>query len=510
MLFKGFVMTDFVVLENQKRGVELFGAARQLWYDKSPEVLLSGPYDCAKTFGALTKIHALMLKYPGAKCLIVRKSYKALLPSAYASYTDKILPYPPGHPDCPVEVFGGGTPQIITYPNGSTIRLGGLDVPEKVLSAEYDIVFVPQAEELILHEWEQVANRANGRAGNMPYAQVIGDANPGPPKHWILARNKQLREDGSPVLKIYWAKHTDNPTIYQRDYSYTPAPGEERRLVLDSSGNPVLTESGKQRMANLKALTGLRYKRGYLGLWVGAEGTVYDNYDEAVHVIDPFPIPRDWQRFCTVDFGYTHPFVCQWWAMDNDGRLYRYREMYHTRRTVNEHIHGVFKHEEFDNEPLYDGLGNPILTQTAKGILDYIKEDEMKPSQIVFVCDHDAEDRATMQRAGLTTLPARKSIREGIDATLERFKPAGDGKPRIFLMRGALVDEDEYLKQNYYPVTTEEEIGNYVWRERSGTEDRPKDELPVDKDNHGCDAMRYAVMHANRFNAARPQYMKYA
>jgi predicted transcriptional regulator len=38
-----------------------------------------------------------------------------------------------------------------------------------------------------------------------------------------------------------------------------------------------------------------------------------------------------------VDFGYTNPFVMQWWAEDPDGRLYLYREIYRTRRLVEDH-----------------------------------------------------------------------------------------------------------------------------------------------------------------------------
>ena len=485
---------QYVILHDQpdNRGVELYGAARQLWHTRAHEVVLSGPYDCAKTFGALTKLHALMLKYPGAKALMVRKSYKSLIPSAYDSYINKILPFPPGHADCPVDVFGGGTPQVVTYPNGSTLRLGGLDVPEKVLSAEYDFVFIPQVEELTLHEWEQVANRANGRAGNTPYPQVIGDANPGAPKHWILQRNRQTGSDGEPVLKILWAKHQDNPTIYARDFSYNPEHGEERRLLLDEHGEKVFAPGGERRIAVLEALTGLRYKRGYLGLWVGAEGVVYDNYDESMHVIKSFKLPPHWRRYIVVDFGFTHPFVAQWWAVDGDGRAYMYREMYHTKRTVEQHVMGVMVQEQDGSGQLMsDGLGNPIMNKVAKGMLDYIEEDGLSYTPTI-ICDHDAEDRATMRQLGLSTVPARKGIREGIDEVLQRLAVAGDGRPRLYFFRDALVEIDDDLKTNYKPINTLEEIGNYIWRDGSrGKEDSVKDDIPIDRDNHGMDCVRY-------------------
>src|SRR5690606_41109593 len=73
------------------------------------------------------------------------------------------------------------------------------------------------------------------------------------------------------------------------------------------------------------------------GVWDAAEGMVYSDYLDAVHVVDTFPIPDHWTRYLAVDFGYTNPFVALWWAEDPDGRLYLYRVIYHTRRTVDQH-----------------------------------------------------------------------------------------------------------------------------------------------------------------------------
>ena len=46
-----------------------------------------------------------------------------------------------------------------------------------------------------------------------------------------------------------------------------------------------------------------------------------------------FLYPRS-RRFITIDFGYNNPFVAQWWALSGDGVLYRYREIYVTKRLV--------------------------------------------------------------------------------------------------------------------------------------------------------------------------------
>ncbi len=73
------------------------------------------------------------------------------------------------------------------------------------------------------------------------------------------------------------------------------------------------------------------------GDWSTFDGQVFleftDNparYQERrfTHVIEPFEIPKDWRRYRSFDFGYSRPFSVGWWAVDYDGRLYRYRELY--------------------------------------------------------------------------------------------------------------------------------------------------------------------------------------
>jgi hypothetical protein len=138
-----------------------------------------------------------------------------------------------------------------------------------------------------------------------------------------------------------------------------------------------------------------------LGLWVQAEGVIYEGWDEQTHVIDAFPIPDDWRRFRVIDFGYTNPFVCQWWAVDNDDRMYCYRQIYHTKRTVKVHAQKINQLSVGEN-----------IEAT--------------------ICDHDAEDRATLEENGIRTQPADKAVSVGIQRVQERLKIQGDGKPRVF------------------------------------------------------------------------------
>ncbi|MBU2249146.1 MAG: terminase, partial [Gammaproteobacteria bacterium] len=81
----------------------------------------------------------------------------------------------------------------------------------------------------------------------------------------------------------------------------------------------------------------------------------------------------------------------------------------------------------------------------------------------------------------------------GIQAVKDRLAIAGDGKPRIFIMRGALVEEDESLAMARKPICTEQEVVAYAWPKT--TDGRPIKEQPVKVDDHGMDAMRYMVKY---------------
>src|SRR5262249_31549819 len=108
------------------------------------------------------------------------------------------------------------------------------------------------------------------------------------------------------------------------------------------------------------------------------------------------------------------------------------------------------------------------------------------------ICDHDAEDRATLERhLKWTTTAASKSISAGIQAVEARLRKAGDGRPRMFFMRGSLVESDLDLIDAAKPHCSEAEFDGYVWDLNNG---RRKGESPVDRDNHGMDCCRYRCL----------------
>ncbi len=422
------------LLESQQHSYEPRGKAAELMACTLPEVLMSGPAGTGKSRACLEKIHELAQRHAGARFLVVRKTRESLTEAALVTYEQWVLG--PGNPIA--EGPQRRNRQAYHYPNGSEVVVGGLDKASKIMSTEYDVIYVQEAIELSANDWESLSTRL--RNGVMPYQQLMADTNPDRPTHGLKLRCDAGR------CKMLDSRHADNPRLWDA------AKGE-------------WTIEGQRYMARLDNLTGPRRARLRDGRWVQAEGVIYDGWDAEIHLVDRFDIPKDWRRFRAIDFGFTNAFVCQWWAVDPDGRMYRYRELYRTKRLVEDHA-------------------------------AQIKALSVGESIEATVADHDAEDRATLARHGVPTVPAKKAVKEGLQAVSERLREAGDGRPRIYFLRDSLVEVDPGLAEAEKPLCTEQEIDVYVWAQAQ--DGKPAKEEPLKVNDHGMDAMRYAVMYVGR------------
>jgi phage terminase large subunit len=419
------------------RDFEIRGAVEQAWRCHDEEILVDGPRGTGKTTGLLLKLLYLMWKHPKCRILILRKTRAAMTESVLVTLESNILGL--GHPM--IGNVSRANRASYTYCNGSVLVVGGLDKVDRTKSTDYDLIVIFEATECTEDDLETLTGSL--RSTKVGFQQIVLDCNPKGDRHWIIQRAKKGKMTRFP------SRHEDNP------------------LLFDRKGNA--TEFGKSYLARLDRLSGHRRLRDRLGLWASAEGLVYE-FDAATHIVPRFDPPRDWTYYCSIDFGYTNPLVCQLWAVDHDGRMYLVHEVYYTKRTVQRHV--------------------PDLIEMCK------------PYRIIdWVADHDAEDRATLADNGIYTTRAKKDIRPGIDAVIERLKKAGDGRPRIFFMEGALAERDPDLDEEKKPTCTTDEFDSYSWP--VAKDGRPEKEVPVDVDNHGMDATRYAVMHINEMTRYR-------
>ena len=408
---------------------EPYGSSLDLFYDKNDELLICGPAGTGKSRGVLEKIHLCACKYPGMRALMIRKTRTSLTQSAQVTYEKFVVP------DNGSVKWRTGE-QEYRYANGSTVVVGGMDKSSKVLSSDYDLIYPQEATELTEDDWEILITRC--RNDVMPYNQVIGDCNPGKPKHWLNLRRKEG------VTTYYKSYHEDNPRLFDHlKQDWTP--------------------QGVAYLAKLNKLTGVRKKRLLKGIWAAAEGMIYeDEWNDDIHIINRFRIPLTWRRYWVVDFGFTNPFVWQAWALDEDDRAYRFAEIYQTK----------------------------LLVEDAAMLIKRWKRLEQEPFPVAIICDWDAEGRATLERhLGVDTVAADKNVLEGIEAVKVRLRDQGDGKPGMYFMRDSLIEIDWDLKDGGMPIQTEDEFEGYEW------DNKKTKEQPKKIDDHGMDDVRYLCKH---------------
>jgi len=393
--------------------------------DKSRTVLLSGPSGAGRSRACAEKVHAFLKKYPGATGLMVRKKRQAMTNSTVLFYERTVVGKDRSVKHVPSKFR-------FEYDNGSVLVYGGMfDEEQKEAlrsigqGGSLDIAWMEEANSFLEDDYNELLARMRGRAAG--WIQVLLSTNPDHPRHWIRQR---LILGGE--AKTYVAGPLDNPYL-PKDYIDT--------------------------LKQMTGVTGLRLRDGK---WVQAEGVVYPEWDDNIHMVDPFPIPPDWQRYVGIDFGFVNPFVVLWGALSPDDELYIYRQIYMTNRTVRAH---------------------------SETINDFTPTDPISFA----ICDHDAEDRATLEENGIYTLPANKEVEGGLNAVRDRLKIRGNGRAGLYVVRGGLVEVDPHLQEKTRPINLEDEFPAYVWAD-TGSGNKALKEVPLKLNDHALDALRYLCM----------------
>lgn len=423
-----------VVVERLGRGTprpewvpyEPLGAARELMRCRLPEVGLEGPADTGKSMGCLNKVYLANVNYARNRTAIVRKRRVDLTHSAMVSFEQKVMPAGAAR-------FHDGD-QEYKFPNGSVCVVGGLDDPGKVLSTEYDLVYVQEADQLTLEDWETLRTRVTGRWGAMPYAQIIADWNPTDPGHWLYQREKAGQ------LLVLAATHADNPTVTE------------------------------ERLDALRSLTGYRYRRLYLGERVAAEGMYFEEWDPTVHVVDPFPIPAHWTRWSATDYGFAAPFCHLAFAREPGTRtIYVHRELYAAGLHDHQQADLITKRIKEEREAVH---ADPKATLYALHVGD--------PSMFAKRSEHDLPSIASVyQGKGIDLQPASNNRKQGW-SVVRRTMTRVDGKPsrlRVFRTCPNLIRTLPAMVRD--PLDPEDLA----------------DEIKGKKtEDHACDALRYGLV----------------
>jgi phage terminase large subunit len=121
--------------------------------------------------------------------------------------------------------------------------------------------------------------------------------------------------------------------------------------------NDILMENDPAYVRRLENLPDAERKAFLLGDWDIFEGQYFAEWDYAKHTCEPFPIPKEWKVYRTMDYGLDC-FAMLWIACDDVGGVYVFREFAESDMTISA---AASKANELTDEVIYDTLAPPDL-----------------------------------------------------------------------------------------------------------------------------------------------------
>lgn len=275
------------------------GEVRQLfdWLDglskPPPTVLVEGPAGTGKTRAIAEWMYELCERFAHTRILVVR-TYRADLREGWQrTFEDMVLW--PGHPLLTQGGYGQGLHRSkYVFPNGSEIVLGHMEEPERWYSSEWDVVYWNEVKECRDEQvWVKLGRslRKGSRLTECPFRILIGDTNPGSPRHHLNQACKEGR-----VHRIV-TRHTDNPSLEP------------------------------EAIERLRNMTGVARRQLYLGEWCDAEGRIIDTFDDHKHLLPREKLPKMAFYIGGLDFGRTQALVMLGYP-EKDGPAYVVHEVY--------------------------------------------------------------------------------------------------------------------------------------------------------------------------------------
>ena len=238
-------------------------------------------------------------------------------------------------------------------------------------------------------------------------AKFFGSTNPDSPSHWLKKKYLDREEE----LSLYRMSFViDDNTFLDPDY-----------------------------ITSIKSeYTGVFYKRFILGLWVIAEGLVYQ-FDVDKHCTDE--IPEHGEYYLSIDYGTMNPFSCGLWCVNGD-RAVRIKEYYYSGRETS--IQKTDEEYADEVDKLTEGYS------ISRVVVD--------PSAASFI--------AVLKKRGYSVLKAKNDVIDGIRVTSRMLEK---GNIKIHSSCKDAINE----------------FGLYSWNDKAST-----DEV-IKENDHALDEIRY-------------------
>jgi len=237
---------------------------------------------------------------------------------------------------------------MITLANGSEIWIGGLgdhEQADKILGHEYATIYFNEVSQLsyiaVTTAYSRLAMRIDGCRNLFLY-----DCNPGSPLHWaykiFVLKKTFLTSEPLPKPELY-ASMLLNP-----EDNLDNLPEDYINNILDT-----LPEKQKARFKN--------------GLWVKAEGVIYEKFDETM-IIKAVDLPEHFDKFAGgQDFGLNITFVKIAWLGDTLYVIADHGAFNMTTQSFNEELAARGLFDCPDGASPEERMGLPVYCDPAGG-----------------------------------------------------------------------------------------------------------------------------------------------
>lgn len=439
----------------------------RFWNSTAPEVLYVGQYNSGKSFALCWKCVALSLAFERNRGILGRKTRESMEATTGDILLNEVL--------TPAQKAAWWQPSksAVIFPNGSILWLVGLDNPGRALSGNLGFAALDEAVQCTETQWDAVEKRV--RLFRIPFRQMFGTTNPDSPEHWLAKR-----------FRVHLGNHVQTIGGRVRRELINSQMGDNREFWADDYD------------LKLSDLSGAWRQRYVFNRWAGFEGQVFEAWDPVRHIIGhEHPAlaswrqwgwlpPPDWERYMALDYGWGDPFVAQWWTRSPDRHWFLYREIYHSKRLAEDHARQILDLEARELATLRDAAKRMGRERDLASWLNRL-------NVVARFSDHDRGEREAMHRHGVPTRAAVKDVLTGIQEVIKVLAADDQGQPWARIIRDARVELDRDLVRRKVPTCTAEEIGGIRWPDKRDNlnQVRSAQELPVDRNNHGSDAMRY-------------------